>query len=147
MGYRPTWRGIPWVHEMDQAKLDGEKKALEERTKAIAAFRGTGGWPGRCRYGPSRRRPPRTPSSRRISGDAEARSAAVLATIKGKKQLVVSFATPLSEDGSRPPPEIDGFLASLRQESSIKRHFPLIEVTGLRQGTRRGKAGTDIGGV
>ncbi len=37
----------------------------------------------------------------------------------------------MAEDGSLPR-EIDGFLASLRGDPSLKRHFPLIEVTGLR---------------
>jgi hypothetical protein len=37
----------------------------------------------------------------------------------------------MAGDGALPH-EIDGFLASLRGESSIKQHFPLIEVSGLR---------------
>ena len=53
---------FPWAAGMDQAKLDGEKKALEERTKAIASFRGTRvAWSEPMRF-PSRRPPRRTPS-------------------------------------------------------------------------------------
>ncbi len=48
---------------------------------------------------------------------------------KPKKQLIVNFATPMSEDGSVPR-EIDGFLTALRGEPMLKRHFPLIEVIG-----------------
>jgi hypothetical protein len=43
----------------------------------------------------------------------------------------VNFATPMGEDGSLPG-EIDGFLAALRKDPSLKRDFSLIEVSGLR---------------
>ena len=57
-------------------------------------------------------------------------------TTKAKKQLIVNFATPMSEDGSMPR-EIDGFLATSRGEPTLKRHFPFIEVSGLRTGSTR----------
>ena len=66
-----------------------------------------------------------------LSGEAEVESGARAGPGKTKKQLVISFETPMAEDGSLPR-EIDGFLASLRGEPSLKRHFPLIEVSGLR---------------
>ena len=55
---------------------------------------------------------------------------------KSKKKLVVSFETPLAGNGSLPP-EIDGFLAWLRGDATLKRHFPLIEVTGFRANAAR----------
>jgi hypothetical protein len=121
---------IAWVKGMDQAKLDGEKKALEEQTKAVGAFRTT-----RVAWSvPLRKIAASSPPSTVItslSGDAAIQAAGKASGNKSKKQLVVSFETPLAQDGSLPR-ELDGFLASLRQEASIKRHFPLIEVTALR---------------
>jgi hypothetical protein len=66
-----------------------------------------------------------------LSGDAEVEGGARSGPGKSKKQLVISFETPMAGDGSLPR-EIDGFLASLRGDPSLKRHFPLIEVTALR---------------
>lgn len=58
---------------------------------------------------------------------------------KPKKQLIVNFATPMSEDGLVPR-EIDGFLTALRGEPMLKRHFPLIEVSGLKaNSSKRGE--------
>jgi hypothetical protein len=128
---------FPWANGMDQAKLDGEKKLLEERIKAIAAFRGT-----RVNWSvPLRTIAASVPGSTvvtALSGDAEVEAGSRTGSVKSKKQLVVGFETPMAEDGSLPH-EIDGFLASLRGEASIKRHFPLIEVSGLRANpVRRG---------
>ena len=66
-----------------------------------------------------------------LSGDAEVETGAGKGPSKAKKQLVISFETPMAGDGSVPR-EIDGFLASLRGDSSLKRHFPIIEYTALR---------------
>jgi hypothetical protein len=132
---------IPWVKGMDQAKLDGEKKALEERIKAVTAFRGS-----RVAWSvPLRTIAASAPANTVItalSGDAEIQATGGTGTGKAKKQLVVSFETPMAEDGSLPR-ELDGFLAALREEASIKRHFPLITVTGLRADpVRKGQAPT-----
>ncbi len=124
---------IPWVKAMDQAKLDGEKKTLEDRTKAIASFRGTRVAWSVPLHTIAAAAPPNTVITA-LSGDAELELGGRGSGGKAKRQLVVSFETP-TEDGS-PPPEIDSFLTSLRQDSSIKRHFPLIEVTGLRTNPR-----------
>jgi hypothetical protein len=121
---------FPWASGMDQAKLDGEKKALEERTKAIASFRGTRvAWSVPMRTIAAAAPPDTVITS--LSGDAEVESGARAGPGKTKKQLVISFETPLAGDGSLPR-EIDGFLASMRGDPSLKRHFPLIEVTALR---------------
>jgi hypothetical protein len=121
---------FPWAKEMDQAKLDGEKKVLEERTKAIAAFRDTRVAWSVPLHTIAAAAPENTVITA-LSGDAEVEGGARAAPGKSKKQLVVSFETPMAGDGSLPR-EIDGFLASLRGDTSLKRHFPLIEVTALR---------------
>ncbi len=51
-----------------------------------------------------------------LSGEAEVEAASKSASGKAKKQLIVNFATPMSEDGSVPR-EIDGFLAALRGDA------------------------------
>lgn len=126
---------LPWVKDMDQAKLDAEKKLLEERSKAIAAFRDT-----RVDWSrPLRAIAASAPESTiitKLSGDAELETGSRGGPGKSKKQLVVSFEAPLADDLSVPR-EIEGFLTSLRGQTSLKRHFPLIEVTALRANASR----------
>ena len=121
---------FPWAKGMDQAKLEAEKKAIEEQTRAIMAFRNS-----RVAWSvPLRTIAAAAPENTVItvlSGDAEVETGAGKGPSKAKKQLVISFETPMAGDGSLPR-EIDGFLASLRGDSSLKRHFPIIEVTALR---------------
>jgi hypothetical protein len=66
-----------------------------------------------------------------LAGDSEIEAGAGTSRGKSKKKLVVSFETPLAGNGSLPQ-EIDGFLAALRADVTLKRHFPLTEVTGFR---------------
>ena len=121
---------FPWAKEMDQAKLDGEKKVLEERTKTIAAFRSSRvAWSVPLRTIAAAA--PENTVITSLSGDGEVEAGAKIGAGKSKKQLVVSFETPMADDGSLPR-EIDGFLASLRSDSSLKRHFPIIAVTAIR---------------
>ena len=75
-----------------------------------------------------------------LSGDAEIESGSRAGPARTKKQLVVGFETPMGDDGALPA-EIDDFLGRLRGEASIKRHFPLIEVSGVRASPVR-KGGT-----
>lgn len=122
---------FPWTKGMNQAALDTEKKALEERIKVFESFRG-----GRVAWSvPLHTIAAAVPEGTVItslSGDAEVETATARGgPARTKKQLVVGFETPMDEDGTLPR-EIDGFLATVRGESSIKQHFPLIEVSGLR---------------
>lgn len=66
-----------------------------------------------------------------LAGDCEIEAGSGMGRGKSKKKLVVTFETPLAGNGSLPQ-EIDGFLAALRADATLKRHFPLIEVTGFR---------------
>jgi hypothetical protein len=121
---------FPWAKGLDQAKLDAEKKLLEERTKAIVAFRGSRvGWSVPLRTIAAA--VPEGTVVTTLSGDAEVEAGSRGGFTKSKKQLSIGFETPMAGDGSLPH-EIDGFLASLRGEGSIKRHFPLIEVLNLK---------------
>ena len=71
-----------------------------------------------------------------LAGDAEIEAGSRSGPAKGKKKLIVSFETPLAGNGSLPQ-EIDGFLAALRADATLKRHFPLIEVSGFRANPAR----------
>lgn len=121
---------FPWTKGMNQASLDAEKKALDERLTAFEAFRG-----GRVAWSvPLRTLAATVPEGTvltSLAGDAEVEAGSRAGGAKAKRQLVVGFETPMGQDGA-PPHEIDGFLATLRGEPSISRHFPLIEVSGLR---------------
>jgi hypothetical protein len=119
-----------WSKGMNQAKLEEEKKGLEERTKVFAMFSGT-----RVAWSvPLHTIAATVPEGtiiKSLTGDAEVESGSKAGPGRSKKQLIVGFETPMGDDGALPN-EIDSFLASLRVDPSIKRHFPLIEVSGLR---------------
>ncbi len=131
-------RAIPWLKQQDQAKLELEKKSLQERLKSVEAFQGKSvGWSGVLRTVASA--VPESTTITGLAGEAELEANSNSGMTRQKKQLIVHFATPMSEDGAVPP-EIDGFLSTLRGEPSLKRHFPLIEVSGLKVNpTRAGK--------
>ncbi len=119
-----------WLKDQNQAKLATEKVAIEERQKTISTFRNS-----RVAWStPLRTIAAAAPDDTvlmTLTGVAELDSSTKSSGGKPKKQLVMSFTTPLSEDGSVPP-EIDGFLTTLREEPAIKRNFPLIEISGLQ---------------
>jgi hypothetical protein len=123
-------KSFPWLKKQDQGTLDAEKNTDKERLKAVNQFQDTRvNWSG-----PLRTIAAAMPESNLItalSGDAEIATGSRPGAAKSKKKLVVSFETPLAGNGSLPH-EIDGFLAALRRDATLKRHFPLIEVTGFR---------------
>jgi hypothetical protein len=130
-------KAFPWLTNQDQAKLDAEKKTVQEKLKAIHAFRDTRvKWSGALRKIAAAM--PESTLITALAGDSEIEAGSRASAGKSKKKLVVSFETPLAGNGSLPQ-EIDGFLASLRAEATLKRHFPLIEVTGFR--ANPGKSG------
>jgi hypothetical protein len=123
-------RSFSWLKHEDQSKLDTEQNAFKERLKVVEAFRGQ-----RVRWSALLRTVaaavPETTTITGLSGEAEVETTSKGTSAKPKKQLVVNFVTPNSEDGSMPR-EIDGFLTALRGEPALTRHFPLIEVTGFK---------------
>ena len=119
-----------WLKNQDQPKLDAEKNAIQERLKAVGVFRDTRvKWSGSFRTIAASM--PESTIITSLSGDAEIESGSKSGTARGKKKLIVSFETPLADNGSLPQ-EIDGFLAALRADATLKRHFPLVEVSGFR---------------
>ena len=127
---RGELKAFPWLKTQDQAKLDAEKKTVQEKTKAISSFRDTRvKWSGTFRNIAAAM--PESTLITSLAGDSEVEAGSGTARGKSKKKLVVSFETPLAGNGSLPQ-EIDGFLAALRADATLKRHFPLIEITGFR---------------
>ena len=71
-----------------------------------------------------------------LSGDAEIEAGSRSGPAKSKKKLVVNFETPLAGNGSLAPRD-RRLSASLRGDATLKRHFPLVEVTGFRANPAR----------
>jgi hypothetical protein len=129
-------RSFSWLKQQDQAKLDAHKKAFQERLKVVEAFQGK-----RVRWSAVLRSvaaaAPKSTTITGLSGEAELETAAKGAPGKSKKQLIINFSTPMADDGTMPP-EIEGFLAALRGDATLKRHFPLIEVAGFKTNSAKG---------
>ena len=121
---------LTWLKDQDQAKLETEKKFVEEKAKVIKSFRDNRvDWSMPLRIIAAEA--PRSTIVTGLSGIAEVETTAVTGPAKTRQQLIVQFATPMSEDGVVPR-EIDGFLATLRDEPTLKSNFPVIEISGLR---------------
>jgi hypothetical protein len=130
-------KAFSWLKDWDQKKLEAEKKALQERSQSLNAFQNSRiAWSA-----PLRSIAAAAPESTVItsmSGTATLEGGSKSSPTGSKKQLTVNFSTPMADDGSLPS-EIDGFLASLRKDPTLKRNFPLIEVSGLRSNPARQK--------
>ena len=123
---------MTWLKDQNQSKLESEKRSLEDRIRTLDAFQKTSvRWSSQLRTIAADT--PETTIITSLAGDSEI-DLGKANQGKPKKQLIVSFATPLSEDGAMPP-EIDKFITALRAEPAILGHFPTIEVSGLRTGT------------
>jgi len=128
-------KAFPWLTTQDHTKLDAEKKTVQDRLKAISAFQDSRvNWSGLLRKIAVNM--PENTLITTLNGDAEIASKSHSGSSKAKKKLVVTFETPLADNGSLPP-EIDKLLASLRSDKTLKRHFPLVEVTGFRSNPAR----------
>jgi hypothetical protein len=131
-------KAFSWLKNQDQPKLDSEKNSIQERLKAVGVFRDTRvNWSGSLRTIAAAM--PESTIITALAGDAEIEAVSKSGPAKGKKKLIVSFETPLAGNGSLPQ-EIDGFLAALRADATLKRHFPLVEVSGFRANSARAGA-------
>ena len=123
-------KAFSWLKNQDQPKLDAEKKSIQERLKSVGTFRDSRvNWSGSLRTIAGAM--PESTIITSVVGDAEMDSGSKSGPARGKKKLIVSFETPLAGNGSLPQ-EVDSFLATLRADAKLKRHFPLIEVSGFR---------------
>ena len=126
---------MPWIKDQDQAKLQAEKKLLEDRFKALDSFQGS-----------------------RVDWSAQLRT---VAGDMPESTLVTSFQGTAADQGqgsravprarwlsvSRPrwrtdgaiPLEINEFIAALRVEPVLKQEFPVIDVSGVQARQAQGK--------
>jgi len=119
-----------WLKAQNQAQLETDKKAVQERLNAIEMFRsGRAAWSAALRTIAADA--PESTIITSLAGDAPVEAKSRGGAAQAKKKLVVNFTAPMSEDGALPS-EIHGFLATLRDEVALTRSFPLIEVTALK---------------
>ncbi|MGC8641549.1 MAG: hypothetical protein ACP5XB_16915 [Isosphaeraceae bacterium] len=123
-----------WLKDQTQAQLETEKQQLDDRLKALETCETSRvDWSAQLRALGAH-----IPESTLVSsfqgtgelGDNKGRNT-------NRNQMVVNFTTPLSEDGEMPP-EINEFIAALRAEPVIKRHYPTMDVSGVQRQEARG---------
>jgi hypothetical protein len=118
-----------WLKDQDQAKLEKEKAAIEERSKAIQAYSDSRmNWSGQLRTIAVH-----MPESTLVTSfqAVPENNASWKAAASARNQMIINFATPMAADGAMPR-EINEFIAALRVEPILKQRFPIIEVSGLR---------------
>ena len=86
-----------WLKEQDQGKLDTEKRSLEDRIRVLEAFLQTRmGWSSKLRTIAADT--PDTTIITSLAGEGEFEVPGKGGQAKAKSQLIVNFATPLTED-------------------------------------------------
>jgi hypothetical protein len=132
---RTGLKAFSWLKDQNQPQLETEKKAVQERLNAIETFRsGRAAWSAALRTLAADA--PANTVMNSLEGGSPVETKSKGGSAQAKKKLVVNFTAPMSEDGS-PPPEIHGFLATLRKEPALTRNFPLIEVTDIKANPAR----------
>ncbi len=125
---------MPWIKDQDQAKLQAEKKILEDRFKALDSFQVSRvDWSAQLQTVAADM--PETTMVTSFQGSAAIKDKEQSSS---KNQMVVSFTTPLGTDGAIPL-EINEFIAALRAEPVLKQEFPVIDVSGLQARPSSGK--------
>ena len=116
-----------WLGERTEGDLEKEKKTLEQKDKTAEAFLASRvSWSGQVRDVASR-----MPEKTRVTSLV---GAGELENLSGKgspgppkKTFVLRLETPVPASGETPR-EVGELLGSLRDESQIKREFPVIEL-------------------
>jgi len=129
-------KGFSWLKNQDQAKLEAEKKVLDERLSALEAFHhGRVDWSAQLRTiaGVT----PRSTLVTSFQGTNEAEVPGKGKSIS-RNQMVVNFTTPMGSEGAIPS-EINEFIAALRLEKPLKRNFPIVNFSGVQTKQAQGK--------
>jgi hypothetical protein len=125
---------LPWIKDQDQAKLQAEKRLLEDRFKALESFQGSRvDWSAQLRTIASDMPESTLVTSFQGTGGIKDKEQS-----SSKSQMVISFTTPLGIDGAIPL-EINEFIAALRVEPVLKQEFPVIDVSGVQARQSQGK--------
>ena len=129
-------KAISWLKNQDQAKLEAEKKVLDERLTALETFhRGRVDWSEQLRTIAGV-----TPGTTLVTtfqglNEAEAPGKGKSTT---KNQMVVNFTTPMGSEGVIPS-EINEFMAALRLDKALKRDFAIVNFSGVQTRPAQGK--------
>jgi hypothetical protein len=117
---------FPWLSKQDQAKLDAERKALDDRLAAAESFRNSRvNWSGSVRTVASSA--PDNTVVKSLTGNGEVESPSKGGKTQPKKQMIIKLQTPAEQEGVVPQ-EIDKMLIALRSDPNLKKHFPMIDV-------------------
>ncbi len=115
-----------WAAKLSTAKLQEERRDLEERGAALRTFLSTRVlWTEHARDMAARLGPAIVLTSFQGAAELEGGKG------KAKRSLALKLSAPIQKPGSMPK-EIDGFLRTLRDDPLLKRDFPEIEMGDLR---------------
>ena len=115
-----------WAAKVPTAKLQDEKKDLEQRAEALRTFLSTRVlWTAHARDMAARLGPAIVLTSFQGAAELEGGKG------KAKQSLALKLSAPIKKAGAMPE-EIDGFLRTLRDDPLLKRDFPEIEMGDLR---------------
>jgi len=122
-------KAFSWLKNQDQAKLEAEKKVLDERLSALEAFHhGRVDWSAQLRTVAGV-----TPGSTLVTSFLGINEAQLPGKGKStaKSQMVVNFTTPMGSEGVIPS-EINEFIAALRLEKPLRRNFRIVNFSGVQ---------------
>ncbi len=122
-------KGLSWLKNQDHAKLEAEKKVLDERLSALEAFhRGRVDWSAQLRTVAGV-----TPGTTLVTSFQGINEAQLQGKGKStsRNQMVVNFTTPMGSDGTIPS-EINEFIAALRVEKPLRRNFRIVNFSGVQ---------------
>jgi hypothetical protein len=124
--------GRHWLASRTEQQLAKERQDLELRVDSIRGFLSTRVvWTAYTHDIPSRL--PKTATLNSFQGICELEKKGKKADqfIKPKKSFIMRIGAPIAQDGAVPK-EIDGFLDSLRENSMLKRDFPLVDLADIK---------------
>ncbi len=129
-----------WLGDRNEGDLEKEKKVLEQKGKTAETFLASRvSWSSQLRDVASH-----LPANTRLTslvGAGELESLGGKGSpVPPKKSFVLRLETPIPPSGETPR-EVDGMLESLREQSRLKREFPVIELKDLKTAKSQARDG------
>lgn len=130
-GTRASLARYGWIGTRDVGDLAREKKILEQKDKIAEAFLNSRVlWSSQI-FNVARHLPENTRLTSLVGAGELENLSGKGGPGGGKKSFVFRLETPLPESGETPR-EVESLLGSLRDESTLNREFPLIELRDLK---------------
>jgi hypothetical protein len=132
MSVRSETDGRHWLASMSDQQLAKEKQELEQRVEAVRKFLATRVvW---TEY--THNLPTQLPELAKLNSfqgvcELEKKAKKDATVIKPKKSLTMRIGAPIAEDGATPK-EVDQCLDALRDNSLLKRDFPMVELADIK---------------